>query len=170
MEKITIHKNKGEVFECQFKIDGTSIDGTEVRLCLEFDNNKNMFFYGTLENNGTCNIDIPILKELANQNGKLFIEAIADSTYFRLYEADVEIKNSVEMAVVKKPTIKEPKKTIQLEQITPRKKKEPVIEETVVEEETVEESNNPYVVGSKPKVEKPARKGLKKFGDFLKNK
>ena len=166
MEKIIIHKNKGEVFECQFKIDGTSIDGTEVRLCLEFDTNKNMFFYGTLENNGTCSIDIPVLKELSNQNGKLFIEAIADSTYFRLYEADVEIKNSVEMSVLKKPKIKEGKKTIQLEQIAAKKKtKEPIIEEKV----EVIESTNPYVVGGKPKIEKP-KSGLSRFDDFMKKK
>jgi hypothetical protein len=45
MNNITIHKNKGEVFKCQFKIDGAEIKDTIVRLCLEFDNNKNMFFY-----------------------------------------------------------------------------------------------------------------------------
>jgi len=130
MEKITIYKNKGEQFECQFKVDGADIEATSIRLCLEFNNNKNMFFYGSLKHDGTCTIDIPTLKELSNQDGKMVIEAIADSTYFRLYEAEVEIKNSVEVSVIKKPNVAEVKKTnIQLEQITPKKVSKPKTEQ-----------------------------------------
>ena len=57
------------------------------------------------------------------------------------------------MSVLKKPKLKEGKKTIQLEQITPKTK--PLAEE--VQEATEEpETTNPYVVKtpSKPKTDK----------------
>jgi hypothetical protein len=170
MDKITIHKNKGELFECQFRIDGAAIEDTVIRLCLEFDNNKNMFFYGTLKHDGTCSIDIPILKELSNQQGKLIIEAIADSTYFKLYEAEVEVKNSVEVSVMKKPTTTETKKTtIQLEQITP-KQKTPKIQPLKKEND---EGWEPAV--QEPKTYKPVAKKeksetIKRFEEYLQRK
>jgi hypothetical protein len=99
MDNLTIYKNKGEVFKCQFKIDGADIKDTTVRLCLEFDNNKNLFFYGKLSESGECEIKIPKLKELEEKEGRLSVEAIADSIYFKLYEANAEFKNSIEISV-----------------------------------------------------------------------
>lgn len=101
MEKLLIYKNKPEVFNCQFKIEGVDIEDTQVRLCLEFDNNKNMFFYGTLDESGNCEIAIPALQEIKQTSGKMTIEAIADSTYFKVYETDVEIKSSVDIQLLK---------------------------------------------------------------------
>jgi hypothetical protein len=175
MDKMIIYRNKGETFECQFRIDGATVEDTMVRLCLEFDTNKNLFFYGTLKSDGTCSIDVPTLKELKNQQGKLVIEAIADSTYFRLYEAEVEFKNSVEMEIIKKPITEAPKKAaIQLEQITkkpikqPKPKHEPKKE--VVEEKTTEgwepvQVKNPY--RSLPTKTETGSK-LTKFEDYMK--
>ena len=197
MEKITIYKNKGETFECQFKVDGCSIDETVIRLCLEFDNNKNMYFNGRIEPDGNCSIDIPMLKEVGSQNGRMLIEAIADATYFLLYEADVELKNSVEVTFVRKPTVesKKPKTSIKLDQISsttpkfvPKKKvqvPEPVVEESIEEEikeplpqpEPAEEVvvSNPYIAKSSPKIEhiEPEKKAfgkLSKFEEYLKRK
>jgi len=90
-----IYKNKGETFKCNFDIDGASIDDIAVRLCLEFGDNKNMFFYGNIDEKGNCDVHIPRLSELEDKSGKMVIEAIVDSTYFRLYECHVELKNSV---------------------------------------------------------------------------
>ncbi len=172
MDKITIYKNKGETFECQFKIDGASIEDTTIRLCLEFSNNKNMFFYGTLKHDGNCSIDIPILKELHTQEGKMIIEAIADSTYFKLYEAEVDVKNSVEVSVVKKPNVTEKKVTnIKLEQITP-KEHSPIV---TLEKKTEDEGWEPVHVEKKVYqplnvIEGVPETRLRRFDDFLKQK
>lgn len=96
-EKTIIHKNKGETFKCHFDVDGVSPENVQVRLCLELNGNKNMFFNGQVQSDGECIIDIPRLAELPNQSGTMVIEAIADSMYFRLFECEVELKNSVEV-------------------------------------------------------------------------
>ena len=169
MDKITIYKNKGEVFECQFKIEGASIDETTVRLCLEFSNNKNMFFYGTIQEDGTCNLEIPVLKEIGNQQGKMIIEAIADATYFILYEAEVELKNSVEVSIVKKPTVesRKPKTNIKLEQITPvkpEKKVEKVVEQKKPANPYIPEKSQPGATQPPPPETTPGK--LTRFGEW----
>lgn len=105
MEKVTVYKNKGETFRCHFKIEGASMKDTVVRLCLEFSENPNYFFYGKLEDSGECVIEIPRLKNLDEKSGRLTVEAIADSVYFKVYEADVEFRNSVEVSM-ESPSVK----------------------------------------------------------------
>lgn len=105
MEKLLIHKNKPESLKCQFHIEGVdNASDTIVRLCLEFKDNKNLFFNGKLKEDGTCQIDIPILKDLNQKEGKAFIEVVADSVYFKVYEAELEIKNSIEVQLLKTET------------------------------------------------------------------
>ena len=139
MENIQLYKNKPEVFKCQFKIDGIEPDDTMVRLCLEFDNNKNLFFYGKINDNGGCDIQIPSLNELKQKSGKLIIEAIADSTYFKVYEANVELKTSVGVELLKAET----------SSVKPSKGSPKVTLESM-ESEKAKESSNPYV----PKLKK----------------
>jgi hypothetical protein len=142
MEKLTIYKNKGETFRCHFNIEGASPKDTTVRLCLEFDNNTNLFFYGSLNEDGGCVIEIPRLKNLEEKRGKLTVEAIADSIYFKVYEADIELRNSVEVTM-QQPTVKKakPATNVELEGIlqdpkpTPAKKEQPHIFEKKEEEE-----------------------------------
>jgi hypothetical protein len=106
MERLTIYKNKGETFRCHFKIEGASVQETKVRLCLEFEDNQNMFFNGTLSENGECVIEIPVL-QTEDKYGTLVVEAIADSIYFKVYEAEVELRNSTEVTLQKmKPSAK----------------------------------------------------------------
>jgi hypothetical protein len=82
----------------------------------------------------------------------LTIEAIADSTYFKVYEADVELKTSVdvklskvESTAAKNAKVKSPR--IELEQVeTPEETvEEQVVEEPEEPEEEVQESTNPYI-------------------------
>ena len=101
MEKFTILKNKGELFKCHLDIEGAEIKDTTVRLCLEFDDNKNMHFYGKLEEGGVCEIEVPIL-DIDKKTGKLTIEVIADSMFFKIYECEVDLKNSVEVKMTHK--------------------------------------------------------------------
>jgi hypothetical protein len=134
MENIQLYKNKPETFKCQFKIDGIDPDDTTVRLCLEFDNNKNLFFYGKINDNGSCDIQIPSLNEIKQKNGKLVIEAIADSTYFKVYEANVELKTSVGVELLKAESVS-----------TKPKKSSPKVTLESMESEKPKESSNPYV-------------------------
>lgn len=111
MEKLLLYKNKPEIFKCQFKVDGIDHSETKVRLCLEFDDNRNMHFYGELDENGGCDIPIPSLTDVKNDEAKLVIEAIADSTYFKVYEAEVKLKNSVDVKLVEAKTSSKPPET-----------------------------------------------------------
>lgn len=99
MSNNVIYKNKGEVFKCTFDIDGAASGDVKVRLCLEFNDNKNMFFHGKIDKKGNCTVSIPKLNELEDKQGNLRIEAIIDDTYFNLYECPIEIKNSVQVKI-----------------------------------------------------------------------
>lgn len=116
MEKLIIHKNQGEVIKCKLDIDGADLSETEIRLCLQFENNKNLYFNGTINKDGDCSITIPKLKEIENCTGKSCIEVIADSVYFKVYEAPFELKNSVEVKMSGVQTNKGAK--IKVEQIS----------------------------------------------------
>jgi hypothetical protein len=148
MDKLTIFKNKGETFRCQFKIEGASVKDTSVRLCLEFDEeNKHLFFHGTLSDSGECVIDIPRLKEIKAGSAKLTVEAIADGIYFKLYEANAELRNSVEVSM-EKPKARKPQCTkVELEGLSQERvepaREPPVVEETAEEdtEEVAEETS-----------------------------
>jgi hypothetical protein len=156
MEKYTLLKNKPETFNCQFNIDGADPNEAVVRLCLEFEDNKNMFFYGELKEDGNCEINIPSLKDIKQNEGKLVIEVIADSTYFRVHEADVELKNSVEVKMANVNGFAKTKPNVKVEQVSVK----PVIKETVKEKEEVkqeETSPNPY---------RPKSSKLKSFSEF----
>jgi len=149
VDSLTIYKNKGETFNCNIAIDGASKDSVEIRLCLEFEDNKNLFFYGNIKEDGTCEIHIPKLKEFDNKEGRLVVEAIADSTYFKLYEAQVNLKNSVEISFSKKNEETEPVQTkIQLNRIVQKTEEEPIVEQ---KDKPVEQ-----------------RTGLKSFRDYKK--
>lgn len=147
MDKITIHKNKDEVFKCKLNIEGSS--NAIVRLCLEFEDNKNLFFYGNLNTNGECVVNIPKLKEFETKSGKLFLEAVADDTYFRLYESAFELKNNVEIKVeniqMNNSDIKEPKKDV---------KKPFSLQVENIEIETVEPVVNPFIPANNEKFTK----------------
>lgn len=178
MEKLVIYKNKGETFQCRFDVDGVDSKDVEVRLCLEFGDNKNLFFYGTINENGTCDIQIPKLSELDNKNGRLTVEAIADSTYFKLYECEVSLKNSVEVKMKptgkffeqKESTVKETK--IQLagiERSIKTPEPEPIQEDEIVEEKPT--IVNPFLSKKHNVPIKEGRKSAKSaFSEYLKKR
>lgn len=157
MEKITIHKNKPEVFKCNFTIEGASTDDVSIRLCLEFNNNVNLFFFGELDSNGECTVEIPKLSDFNKEtSGKLVIEAIADSTYFKVYETKIELKNSVELSM-KDPIVLGAEKSTKI-------KLEAIDNSTVVSKE---EKSNPFI----PKKKEDKLTELKaSFEHYLKKK
>ena len=94
-----IYKNKGESFKCNLDIDGADYTDVDIRLCLEFNDNKNLFFKGQVSGSGECVMHIPRLPEIESRHGTLRIEAIVDGTYFDLYHCPIELKKSVSIKV-----------------------------------------------------------------------
>jgi hypothetical protein len=174
MSNNIIYKNKGETFKCSFDIDGATSGDVKVRLCLEFNDNKNMFFHGKIDKKGNCIISIPKLTELDDKQGNLRIEAIIDDTYFNLYESPIELKNSVQMKIKENSTFFNNSASsssgvrVQFGKLEKEETVEPEIEEEVeeIEEETIKEEvvekKNPFRPESKPSREK-----FKSFQDFI---
>lgn len=179
MEKVVLFKNKPELFRCQFSIDGIEPKDAIIRLCLEFADNNNLFFKGKLNAEGSCEIAIPALKELKQKEGKLFIEAIADSTHFIVYEAKVELKKSVDVQLLQAEST-----TVEKEQrkvkITDAKigQEDIVVEEKIVKKEKIfskpiekkiveESKENPYFKKPEVKTQK-INESVKKENPFLK--
>lgn len=157
-----IFKNKGEVFKCSFDIDGATSGDVKVRLCLEFNDNKNMFFHGKMDKQGNCTINIPKLTELDDKQGNLRIEAIVDDTYFNLYECPIELKNSVQMKIKENNTFFNNSSTSsgvrvqfgKLEKEQPiEEEKEPVEEKEELETEEEPVEKNPFKPKKKPEAE-----------------
>ena len=162
MDKLTIFKNKGEVFRCQFKIDGAEIADTKVRLCLEFDDNRNLFFHCTLSESGECVVEIPKLKDIKKTEAKMSIEAIADGVYFKLFEADAELKNSVEVTMDKPKVKRTPKTHVELEGFSQEgAKNTPDPEPESVNESEPEPVKKPVVEETEEEAKQP---GWEKFG------
>jgi hypothetical protein len=164
MEKYTLWKNKPETFKCQFNIDGADPAEAVVRLCLEFEDNKNLFFYGQLGEDGNCEIHMPSLKDTKQEHGKLVIEVIADSTYFKVHEAEVELKTSVDIKMENINGFTKSTPKVQVEQVSLKPQPKPKKEEPL--KETVESQiDNPYIANGKKKT----LKKLKSFNDFKRN-
>ena len=148
-DKFIIYKNKEEVFKCHLNIEGSSTDDAIVRLCLEV-GDRNLFFNGTIAESGECVIHIPRLKELKTGLGKLSVEAIADSTYFKLYESELELKNSVEIKLEKPEMVGEHRREFNIK--IDKLKKEEVV---ATKEEKVSTLKKEDVTPIPPKVENP---------------
>lgn len=105
--------DKAEIFECDVKVKGASLDKSKARLVIE-SNDVNLLFNGSISKDGKCSIPVKKLKGLLdeNQNGKIKLEIICEDTLFTPWEDNFEVQVSKEVvAEVKsqedKPTISE---------------------------------------------------------------
>jgi len=100
MYKIFIDKAK--LFECDIKIEGASLDQSEVRLCLEAEN-FNLTFKGEINRNGDVKIPIRKLKGILKEDfiGKISLEVIAEDTLFIPWKSEYQtsISKKVEVSV-----------------------------------------------------------------------
>lgn len=114
MEKF--YKDKPKLFECKLAIEGADVNNTQARLVLQFENKTNLLFYGKVDSNGKCSINIPALKENYGTKGKALLEVIADSTYFESWNDDFNIEASKKVVVERieneAPLISKPKVSI----------------------------------------------------------
>lgn len=92
MEKSVFYRDESNKFKVNLKIEGASINKSKARLLLNFEN-VSLMFTGTLYKNGVCEIAIPPLKMIDENEGKAVLEVIADSSFFEPWKSDFIIKN-----------------------------------------------------------------------------
>lgn len=142
------YSDKNKLFEFNVAIEGASINDTKVRLVLNTDD-KNYLYYGTINENGKCSIDIPPLKDIKSTKGNVILEVISESTFFEPWTSEVEIKKSKSVVVeminnTTKPKLENKKLNVQFikeekqQVITPEK----TLNEIVVEKLITEIKNN----------------------------
>jgi len=94
-----LYTDKSELFECNVSVDGASIDNTTARLVVE-GKKWNLVFYGEVENNGKCKINIGGLNIFnEGDNGKIRLEIIADDTVFIPWKDDFQVKTNKKVTV-----------------------------------------------------------------------
>ena len=108
--------DKAELFECDIKIEGTSLSKSTARLVVET-NDYSLMFNGQISTDGKCEIPIKKLKGLIDESskGNIRLEVIAEDTYFTPWKSDfaieaskkvtVEVKSQSNKKVIKENTV-----------------------------------------------------------------
>ena len=102
--------DKSELFECDIKIEGSSISKSKARLVVET-NDYSLMFNGKISSGGKCKIPIRKLKGLIDENskGNIRLEVIAEDTYFIPWKSNFEINASKKVTVeIKSQTYNKP--------------------------------------------------------------
>ena len=92
--------DKAELFECDIKIEGTSLSKSTARIVVETAD-YSLMFNGKLTTDGKCTIPIKKLKGLIDENtkGNMRLEVIAEDTYFIPWKSEFEIDASKKVTV-----------------------------------------------------------------------
>ena len=102
--------DKSELFECDIKLQGASLNKSKARLVVETQD-YSLMFNGSISKGGKCEIPIRKLKGLINEDttGNIRLEVIAEDTFFTPWESDFEVETSKKVTVeVKSQTTKKP--------------------------------------------------------------
>ena len=92
--------DKSELFECDIKIEGSSLSKSTARLVVET-NDYSLMFNGKISSGGKCKIPIRKLKGLIDENskGNIRLEVIAEDTFFTPWKSEFEISASKKVTV-----------------------------------------------------------------------
>ena len=92
--------DKAELFECDIKIEGSSLSKSNARLVIET-KDYSLLFKGNIDSNGKCSIPIKKLKGLIEESsqGSIRLEVIAEDTFFTPWESDFEVQASKKVTV-----------------------------------------------------------------------
>ena len=102
--------DKTELFECDIKLEGASLNKSKARLVVETQD-YSLLFNGNINSKGKCEIPIRKLKGLIDENtkGNIRLEVIAEDTFFTPWESDFEVETSKKVTVeVKSQQTKKP--------------------------------------------------------------
>tara|TARA_R110001583_G_scaffold53918_16_gene165848 strand:+ start:338 stop:901 length:564 start_codon:yes stop_codon:yes gene_type:complete len=92
--------DKSELFECDIKLQGASLNKSKARLVVET-SDYSLLFNGSISSKGKCEIPIRKLKGLINEDtvGNIRLEVIAEDTFFTPWESDFEVETSKKVTV-----------------------------------------------------------------------
>ena len=92
--------DKTEVFECDIKLSGASLDQSNVRLVVE-SADVNLLFKGKIDSTGKCSVPVKRLSGLLGETttGTLRLEVIADDTFFTPWESEFVVETSKKVTV-----------------------------------------------------------------------
>ena len=92
--------DKAELFECDIKVEGTSLSKSKARLVVET-SDYSLMFNGSIDSSGKCKVPIRKLKGLIDEssNGSVRLEVIAEDTFFTPWESKFEIQKSKKVTV-----------------------------------------------------------------------
>ena len=92
--------DKTEIFECDIKLSGASLDKSNVRLIIE-SADINLLFKGKIDSTGKCRVPVKRLSGLLGETttGTLRLEVIADDTFFTPWESEFVVETSKKVTV-----------------------------------------------------------------------
>jgi hypothetical protein len=95
-----LYTDKVEVFECDLKLSGASLDKSNVRLVVE-SADINLLFKGKIDSTGKCRVQVKRLSGLLGETtrGTLRLEVIADDTFFTPWESEFVVETSKKATV-----------------------------------------------------------------------
>ena len=132
--------DKAELFECDIKIEGSSLSKSIARLVVET-GDYSLMFNGKISTDGRCQIPIKKLKGLIDESskGNIRLEVIAEDTYFIPWKSEFEIEASkkvtVEIRSQQKPLIESKGPKVQVSNIKETKKINKTKQVTITEAE-----------------------------------
>jgi hypothetical protein len=101
--------DKSELFECDIRLEGASLNKSKARLVVET-NDYSLMFDGSINSSGKCEIPIRKLKGLIDESasGTIKLEVIAEDTFFTPWESDFEVAASKKVTVEVKTQTRKP--------------------------------------------------------------
>jgi hypothetical protein len=99
----TIQLDQAKNFECSLKIQGASLKKSKINMIIESDD-FDIKLKGTIDSSGQVTIPVKKLKGILDENvkGNMFLEVIAEDTYFTPYQTEyvTEVSRKVEVVTV----------------------------------------------------------------------
>ena len=99
----TIQLDQTKNFECNLKIQGASLKKSKINMIIEGDD-FDIKLKGTIDSTGQVTIPVKKLKGILDENvkGNMFLEVIAEDTYFTPYKTEylTEVSRKVEVISV----------------------------------------------------------------------
>ena len=99
----TIQLDQTKNFECSLKIQGASLKKSKINMIIEGDD-FDIKLKGTIDSDGQVTIPVKKLKGILDENvkGNMFLEVIAEDTYFTPYKTEylTEVSRKVEVISV----------------------------------------------------------------------
>ena len=95
-----LYTDKAELFECDIKIEGASLNKSTARIVVET-SDYSLMFNGKISKDGKCEIPIRKLKGLIDENttGNIRLEVIAEDTFFTPWKSDFDVQASKQVTV-----------------------------------------------------------------------